>query len=182
MGAKFWPHPNDDGWDMSAYQDAASKFPCDMMVCAGETIHFHKPGWLRRYVDAWEKFGPGMYGTFSSNLVRPHLNTTGFAIDPKLLLGYPRPRNKVDRYGMEHGQNSLWKRIEALKFPVRCVTWDGFWDSNHWRNGENILWKGDQSNLLMFCSHTTRYFEADAETRKVWEKNANGGARILNWK
>ncbi len=178
MPVKFFPRQNDDSWDIGAYQDVATKFKCDMLVCCGETIFFHKPGWLQRYVDAWDKLGPGMYGTFSSNLVRPHLNTTGFAVDPKFLLGYPRPRNRKERYDMEHGTNSLWQRIESLRFPVRCVTWDGIWDSKRWRQPDNILWKGDQSNLLMYCSHTDRYFGADEETRKGWERNANGGLRI----
>lgn len=178
LPCKFFPRPNDSGWDISAFQDVAARFPCDMLVCCGETCHSHREGWLSRYLEVWNQLGAGMYGTFSSNLVRPHLNTTGFCIAPKFLMGAPRPRNRLERYSFEHGDNALWKKVESFKYPVRCVTWDGAWDSQHWRYPENILWKGDQSNLLLFCSHTDRYFAADEETKRGWEKGANGGLRI----
>lgn len=178
MPCRFFPRQNDPGYDLTAYMEVAEKFPCDLLVCCGETIHFHKPDWLKRYVDTWSKYGPGMYGTFSSNLVRPHLNTTGFAVAPKFLKGSPKPTNRLERYAFEHGEKALWKRVESFNSPVRCVTWDGDWTPHQWRQPENILWKGDQSNLLMFCSHTDRYFNADEATKRGWEKGANGGFRI----
>ena len=170
---QFFPRKNDPGYDITAYQDVASRFKCDMMVCCGETCHFHREGWLKRYVESWEKYGEGMYGTFSSNLVRPHLNTTGFCVDPKYLLGSPRPRNRIDRYDFEHGRMSLWKRITLLGGVARLVTFDGCYDVPQWRYPEKILWKDDQTNCLMLCSHTQRFAEADTETQIKWRKGAD---------
>lgn len=178
LPCRFFPHENDSSWDIGAYIDIAHKLQPDMLVCCGETISFHRSGWLTRYLEAWNKYGEGMYGTFSSNLVRPHLNTTGFAVAPRFLMGSPRPRGRLERYNFEHGTGAMWRRIESLNFPVKCVTWDGEWGSRDWRYPDNILWKGDQSNLLMRCSHTDRYDAADEETKRAWEKGANGGFRI----
>jgi len=104
------------GYDVSAYIDAA-RGPCrdyDIMLCLGESAYFHRAGWLKRFVDAWQKIGPGMYGAFSSNAVRGHLNTTGFCCPPKILAEYPcKIRTKDDRYQFEHGAQSLWRRTAA---------------------------------------------------------------------
>ncbi len=177
LDALFFPRPNDPGFDLTAYQDCAMKFECDLLVCCGQSIHFHRAGWLKRYEEAFNQFGPGMYGTFSSNLVRPHLNTTGFAISPKFLLSSPRPQNKKARYDFEHGEHSIWKRVNQLGFPTKLVTWDGCYDPLHWRVPPNILWRGDQSNCLMFCSHTDRWAAQDYETKKRWSRNADVGGK-----
>lgn len=113
MNAIMFPRANDPGWDISAYMDAA-RGPCkdyDMMLCCGESAYFHRRGWLKRFEEAWTKFGAGMYGSLSSNLVRAHLNTTGFCCPPSALTQYPKPvRNRVERYEFEHGEQSLWRR------------------------------------------------------------------------
>ena len=172
---RFFPRRNDPGFDITAYQDVASKFSCDILVCCGETIHFHKPGWLKRYAESWQDYGPGMYGTFSSNLVRPHLNTTGFCVAPKLLTGAARPQNKAQRYDFEHGKNAFWSQVNRMGYATRMVTFDGCYDVPQWRYPDNIMWRGDQSNCLMKCSHTQRYEEAAPETKIKW---ANGADRV----
>lgn len=167
--AKFLPRTNDPGWDISAYQQVARLFPCDMLVCLGESVYFHRQGWLRRFVEAWLMTGPGMYGFFSSNLVRAHLNTTAFVTDPKLLMEYPRVRNHAERYDFEHGDHAFWRFVQNKRRPTKLVTWDGSWDPMLWRVPRNILWRGTQGNCLAFCSHTDRYFAADAQTKRKWE-------------
>lgn len=174
LPCQFFPRANDPGYDISAYMDVALKFPCDMLMAAGETIYFHKPGWLRRYVEEWNKYGPGMYGTFTSKLVRPHLNTTGFCVDPKFLRGSHRPQNRKERYEFEHGENAMWRRIQAMGRPTRLVTFDGCYDVPQWRHPPNVLWRGDQSNCLMFCSHCDRYFASDDDTKVRWSRGADG--------
>ena len=173
---QFFPRPNDPGWDVSAYQDAA-RGPCadyDMMVCCGESIYFHRAGWLKRLADAWTKHGPGMYGSLSSNLVRSHLNTTGFCCHPLLLKQYPtKVDSRADRYEFEHGQNALWRRIAARGMPVRLVTWDGEYEPRRWRMPQNILWRGNQTNCLVWCQHTDRYANMDAKTKAHWARNAD---------
>jgi hypothetical protein len=170
---QFFPRRNDPGYDITAYQDVAGHFRCDMEVCCGETIRFHRTGWLKRYVEAWKQHGPGMYGTFSSNLIRPHLNTTGFCVAPTFLKGSPRPQNKEQRYEWEHGRNAFWTKVSALGGATRLVTFDGCYDVPQWRYPKDILWRGTQENCLMFCSHTDRYAGASTETKLKWSKGAD---------
>lgn len=178
----FWARPNDPGWDISAYLEIAKwmgntsgKF---MMVCMGESIHFHREGWLRRLVDAWQQHGPGIYGAFASNTVRAHINTTGFAIAPELLATYPLPVNsKETRYEFEHGQNSIWRYVAAQGKPAMLVTWDGVWTPGAWRYPTNILWRGNQRNCLFYCSHTDNWFGADKKKRERWLQMADSPFR-----
>lgn len=176
MNAIMFPRANDPGWDISAYMDAA-RGPCkdyDMMLCCGESAYFHRRGWLKRFEEAWTKFGAGMYGSLSSNLVRAHLNTTGFCCPPSALTQYPKPvRNRVERYEFEHGEQSLWRRTSKRGMPVKLVTWDGEWPPYAWRCPPNILWRGDQSNCLIWCQHTDRYNNADAQTKIRWARGAD---------
>lgn len=173
----FYPRSN-EGWDIGGYLDVARHFSADMLVCLGESVHFHRAGWLRRLADAWEKYGPGMYGPFASNLVRPHMNTTAFACESAALAVYPASvSNRASRYEFEHGNLSMWRRMQAQKKPVRLVTWDGDYEPRNWRNPPNILWRGNQSNCLMFCSHTDRYRTATPELRRTWERGADRAYR-----
>lgn len=174
---KFFCRPNDGGWDISGFQDVANQFPCDMLVCLGESIYFHRPGWLRRMADAWEKHGPGMYGFFSSNLVRPHLNTTGFVVEPTLLPLYPRPHNQRERYDFEHGSHSFWRVVQGMGKPTKLVTWDGEWGPLNWREPNNILWKGNQTNLMAFCTHTDRFNAASNTVKAQWTRWADAPSR-----
>lgn len=171
IGASMWPHENDAGWDISAYI-AAAKGPCagaDMMLCLGESVHFHREGWFKRLHEAWQRHGPGMYGPFASHTLRAHLNTTAFCCHPRMLRQYPaRVTTRQDRYAFEHGPQALWRRLYAQRIPVRMVTWDGEWEPKTWRVPNNILWRGDQSNCLMWCNHTERFAEADYRTKLNW--------------
>jgi hypothetical protein len=164
---------NDESWDLGAFQEAARRVKCDMLVCMGESVHFHKPNWLIPIVEAWNTYGPGMYGFFSSNLVRAHMNTTAFACSPKDLVQYPRITKHRERYEFEHGITSLWRRLHAQKKPTLFVAWDGIYGPEEWRKPANILWRGDQSNLLVHANHTDRWFAANADTRFRWSVGAD---------
>lgn len=176
MSAKMFPRVNDPSWDLGGYFDAA-RGPCadaDMLLCLGESNYFHKEGWLKRLVDAWENHGPGMYGPFASNVVRAHLQTTAFCCSPTLLKQYPiRVCDKASRYALEHGEQSLWRRTAARGMPVRLVTWDGDWEPRMWRKPPNILWRGDQSNCLWWSNHTDRYRDADSKRKLNWARSAD---------
>lgn len=175
LSPQFFPRVNDDGFDIGGYQAVARKFPCDMLVCLGESVYFNKPNWLVPMVEAWKKFGSGMYGFLSSFLVRPHLNTTCFVCDPKFLMGWPQVTNHPDRYRFEHGKFAFWNRMAQFHKPTKLVTWDGAWDPPQWRYPKNILWRGDQSNLLLRCNHMDRYDAADPKTKSQWSYAADHG-------
>lgn len=176
LHAAMWPHPNTPGWDIDAHMDAA-KGPCkdaDIMICLGESVYFHRAGWLQRFLDAWKKYGPGFYGPFASNNVRGHLQTTAFCCHPTMLARYPfKVVTRKDRYEFEHGENALWRRLAARGAPVRLVTWDGEWEPLAWRFPNNIIYRGDQSNCLLWCNHSQGFADAD-RTRKInWSKTAD---------
>lgn len=180
MNPFFYTRKNDGGWDISAYMEVARGFcsTYDMMLCCGESIYFHKTGWMKRFVDAWNKYGAGMYGAFSSNLVRAHLNTTGFCCAPSAFLCYPKlVTNRKERYEFEHGQYAMWRRLSKLGVPVKLVTWDGEFDPTEWRRPANIMWRGDQSNCLFWCQHTDRFVKMDSNTKAHWSKNADRSFR-----
>jgi hypothetical protein len=172
LGPLIFPRPNDPGWDISAYQDAAHG-PCagyDAILCLGESNYFHREGWLKRLVEAWERYGPGFYGPYSSNAVRGHLNTTAFMCSPQHIRSYPyRAKDRASRMEFEHGEGALCRRLYSRGIPVRLVTWDGEWEPRLWRMPQNILWRGDQSNCLMWCNHADGYANLSAANKAQWQ-------------
>jgi len=178
LNATFLLRKNDPSWDIGGYMDAALQFQGKFLFCCGETVYFHREGWLARMAEAWEKYGNGMYGSFSSNLVRTHLNTTAFACDSASLLSYPRPMSRADRYNFEHGSDALWLRLHKHGKPVKLVTWNGVWEPVHWRLPMDIMWRGNQSNCLSFCSHTDRYRAATPTIQRQWSAWADGPYRL----
>lgn len=173
IGARFMPRVNDPGWDISAFQDLAKSTDADILVCFGESVYFHRPNWLNHIVHAWNQHGEGMYGFFSSHLLRPHLNTTAFATAPKFLRQYAAVKSHPARYEFEHGENSFWRALHAWGVPVRLVTWDGSWQAGQWRYPKNILWRGTQENCLVFCNHTDRYSAASVQVKANWARGAD---------
>lgn len=168
---------NDPGWDVSAYIEVSRKYPSDLQVCLGESVYFTRHGWLERTVGCVNDHGPGMYGFFSSNLVRPHLNTTAFAASPHYLSQYQPPVDRAGRYTFEHGHQSLWRRIQATGAATRLVTWDGCWLPHEWRSPKNIMWRGTQENCLMACNHVQKYFAATDAMKQTWARGADTGYR-----
>src|SRR5574341_1233510 len=121
LNPKFFARGTDAAWDIGAYIAGADgpAADADILVCLGESIYFHREGWLRRVVDAWMKYGAGMYGFYSSNIVRPHMNTTGFATLPSLLREYPLAvQTHKDRYDFEHGERSFWRFVHSRGMPT----------------------------------------------------------------
>ena len=173
LHAKMFPRPNTPGFDLDGYLDAA-RGPAkdfDMLLCLGESVYFHREGWLARLAYAWSRIGPGMYGAFASNLVRPHLQTTAFCTSPLLLQRCPI--STKERYAWEHSQNSFWRWVYNHGMPVRLVTWDGEYEPRTWRMPRNILWRGDQSNCLCFSNHTDRWRDTSPALRATWSRGAD---------
>jgi hypothetical protein len=147
---EFFEH-NDSGKDIGAYAAVSKSCPSDMMACFGGHTYFRRQGWLKRLAEAWQKNGPGLYGSLASYEIRPHFCTTGIAFPPSLLASYPFPVvTDADRYAFEHGPNSFVNYAIRRKLPVRLVTWDSDWPVNKWRWPENCYARGDQSNCLCY--------------------------------
>lgn len=180
LRAKCFPRKNDPGWDISACLEIARTICAsyEAIVWFGESSYFHREGWLKRFVNVWDKWGPGLYGSLSSNALRPHLQTNSFCCAPFLLEKWSFPvRNKTDRYNFEHGPTPFWRQVVVKGFPVRLVTWDGDWGPREWRKPPNIFWRGDQSNCLMWNNHTDRWASADPTRKQRWSKNADSPFR-----
>jgi hypothetical protein len=149
MGDVQYIRHDDTGWDIGGYIAAAKHLPNEILMCMGGSTTVRNASWLNRIREAWNKHGPGMYGTLTSNQIRPHFNSTGFLCSAQMLLSYP---NTVitgpDRYEFEHGKGSFWWRLNQQGFPTKLVTWCGEYDWPDWRKPPNISCRGDQSNCL----------------------------------
>jgi hypothetical protein len=133
LPCQFFQH-NNAGKDIGAYQAAADIIECDLMVCLGAPIHFHKPGWLDRIVMAYEEYGPTVYGPWGFQVPRPHLRTTAFWLPPELLNSYPRRVDNTSRYEFEHGGESIALWAKARGFDPLMVTWSGVYGMDAWQN------------------------------------------------
>lgn len=127
-------HHNNYGKDIGAYQFAADQMECDLMVCLGAPIHFHKAGWLDRIIMAYLENGPSVYGPWGFSTPRPHLRTTAFWLPPEFLNSYPRRVGDADRYGFEHGGESITLWVKKLGYEPMMVTWGGCYKMEEWHH------------------------------------------------
>ena len=56
LDCHFLNRDYDHGWDISAYQDVARDRECDLLVCFGESVRFHRAGWLDRLVESAREY------------------------------------------------------------------------------------------------------------------------------
>lgn len=163
------------GQDIGGYQWASNFLDYEACLYCGGPAHFKRAGWLARMVEAWEKHGPGMYGSMASFLQRPHLQTTGFFTDPQFIRKWGRPvTDRRERYSFEWGLNALWRKVVSWKMPAMLVTWDGEYEPKDWRKPANCLWRGDQSNCLTYFRHSDTYDEASVQERARLSRLADG--------
>lgn len=165
----FFEH-NNSGYDIGGYIALARQLEEGPMFCCGSSAHFRKPGWLGKMMEAWRRFGPGVYGSLATYEVRPHFCTTGFLVPAEVLNAYPyRVREVTDRYAFEHGPRSLVNFATDHGLPTNLVTWDGVYDRSLWRKPANIYVSGDQSNCLTFFKHSDSY-ETSSNPEKLRRK------------
>lgn len=179
LNPSYLLHDN-SGWDIGAFLAAAPHLSSEAVLCLGANTHFRQSGWLKRYIEIWQKLGPGMYGTLASNEIRPHLCTTGFLTTPALLHSYPhKVLSKEERYEFEWGKGAFWRRVARAGLPVKMVTWDGVYGMDELRKPPNIFRRGDQSNCMVYFTHTDLYDAADDETKKRMGMLADTSAKQL---
>jgi len=166
---------SNDGFDIGAFQHAANYLDCYACCFFGAPAHFKRAGWLKRLVDAWQKHGPGMYGSMASFLQRPHLQTTGFLTSPEFIRKWgPLAVSRADRYAFEWGWDALWRKVVAWGYPAMLVTWDGEYNPRDWRKPKNCLWRGDQSNCLSYFRHSDTYDNESVQQRQLMSRYADG--------
>jgi hypothetical protein len=114
------------GCDIGAYLSAAKGLlGFDLVLFCGATTYFHRAGWLERLVEAREKHGPGFYGVSGSfeasplgtnPAPNPHVRTSCFACDPKLLVDYPKKiETREDCYRFENGSGGSAAMFRSLR-------------------------------------------------------------------
>lgn len=128
---QFFQH-NNYGKDIGAYQAAADIIECDLMVCLGAPLHFHRAGWLDRIVMAYLENGPAVYGPWGFHSPRPHLRTTAFWCPPEFLNSYPIRVGNGERYQFEHGADSLTLWSQKQGYEPLQVTWRGTYNMESW--------------------------------------------------
>src|SRR6185369_579301 len=133
LPCQFFQH-NNAGKDIGAYQAAADAIECDLMICMGSPIYFHKAGWLDQIVRAYESYGPTVYGAWGFQVPRQHLRTTAFWLPPELLNSYPKRVANHDRYNFEHGENSIALWAKSNGFDPLMVTWAGVYEIQNCQN------------------------------------------------
>ena len=154
QNATFLERPNGEAQDIGAYQEAAARFPCDLMVFFGGSSYLRGKGWLVRMVQAFMKHGPGAYGCHGNRgdkngRVSPHLRTTGWWTTPALMNRYPHRITKNEqRYAFEHGPNCFFNWVKSQKLPVLVVSWTAEHKWEDWDSFPNGYHRGDQSALL----------------------------------
>ena len=133
QGAKLLYHTN-VGWDIGAFQYAAETIECDLLVCLGAPVHFHRFLWLDRMVAAYIENGPALYGCWAYLSPNWHVRTTCFWCPPELLKSYPYEvgSTKQSRYEFEHGNNSFTRHVLKAGFPCIMVTRDGWYPFEQW--------------------------------------------------
>lgn len=154
LSPRFIEH-DDSGWDIGAYQKAASQVPADLMVFLGGTAYPNRTGWLARMVEAFKKHGVALYGCTANRgdvrvNVYPHIRTTGFWMPPSLMNEYPIRVNRQDqRYEFEHGRTGLTQWVTVMGLKSWVVSWDGEYLWEQWDQVPNGFHRGDQSGLLI---------------------------------
>lgn len=171
------------GWDIGAHQAIACRSSRDLLVCCVTPTYFKEENWLAPIVDAFEKYGDGLYGTSASYQGIPHIRTGCFAFSPCTIRKYPwlvdsRDTGLLFESGVAPGKLEPEKSFTNWMLdqgkPVKMVTRKACYDLTEWRKPDNIFRRGDQSNALAWDRHFDIYAAAQASEKSVLEKLADG--------
>lgn len=173
------------GWDLGAYQAISKTLDSDWVVCLATPVHIKREGWLRRFAEAWDEHGDGLYGAMASYENHPHIRTSAFAFKPDTMRQYPYEIDNRDKcFRFECGCDSEGKPVEGWCFtdwmnslgkPTLMVTWESVWPGSGWRSPANIFRRGDQSNCLVWDRHCDIYDEATPEEKAILANRADNG-------
>ena len=124
------------GWDIGSYQWAAENIPCDLLVCLGAPVHFHRSGWLVRMVESYLNNAPCLCGCWAYLHPNWHVRTTAFWTDPNIIRSYPYVIGSArsSRYDFEHGKNSITRHVLKADMDCIMVSWKGEFGLKQWSN------------------------------------------------
>lgn len=150
---QFLEHDN-SGYDIGAFQMAARSIPCDMIVFFGASTYFTRSGWLIRMATSFQRHGNAQYGAMGNRgdnavAVWPHIRTTAFWMDPRLMNSYPHIINRPEqRHPFEHGPNCFTSWVKQQGLASWVVTWSSELQWANWDSCPNGFQRGNQSELL----------------------------------
>lgn len=167
------------GADIGAHQCASFQLDDRPMVCLSSRVHFHRAGWLKRLMDCWNDFGPGLYGTAATRepgrlCLRTHcymLGSYDFQRYPHVINS--RSRGHFFEWGDHNPDGSLTDWYQSLGGMTRVVYWDSCSDVE-WLAQDNIFRRGDQSNLLVWDRHTELWKNSSEHEKAVLATMAFG--------
>jgi hypothetical protein len=149
----------------------------DFILAMTSRCYFHREGWLRRYMEAREKHGSGLYGASASHEGgTPHICTRAYAMDASLWCSYPHiidTREKGQKF--ETGEFCLTTWAFGKNLPTMQVTWDGEQDEKHWRDPQHtgIYRRGNQNEMLVWDKHSDAFRDASPEEKVRLSKMAD---------
>ncbi len=168
------------GWDCGAWLWASRNIQSELLFCFNSSTYVTGDGWLKKFVDAVEANGKGLYGPLSSYEIIPHIRTPCFVFDPDSMSQYPKECEdrestyRCEVFGWPDGTPNFTQFVRLKGLQTRLVTWDGSYDLPDWRKPPNIFRRGDQSNLIVKDRHCEAYEASDAEGKTKLEGLANG--------
>lgn len=154
------------GCDLGSHQFVAHATDSDLMVCCSTRVYFHREGWLKRFVDAWNEKKTTLLGAMACFERAPHIRTCFYGIEPATFRKFPHLIQSRDHtFLVETGDWNITRWVKQNGGEARMATWDGLWDMDDWRKPANIYRRGDQSNCLVWDRHTELYAKADARRK-----------------
>lgn len=172
--ARFVPYYK-HGCDIGSLQYAGAFG--DFLIGMTSRCYFHRKGWLKRYVDARQKHGPGLYGASASHEGgTPHICTRAYGIDTEILRKYPyQVQSRGDGQKFETGEWCLTSWALKQGLPTMQITWDAEQDMAHWRDPkeQGIYRRGDQNAMLVWDRHTDIFKDADQVEKQRLAKLAD---------
>ena len=166
------------GWDCGAWQFAGRNIDTDLLVCFNSSCYITTPGWLRRFVEAVQQFGDGLYGPLTSNEIVPHVRTPCMIFQPHVINGYPEQVNtREDTYrfesmGFPSGVPNFTQWVRQQGLATMLVTYYGAYYITEWRNPAGIFRRGHQQACIVKDRHCDAYEASDEENKRRLEELA----------
>jgi len=168
------------GWDCGAWQFAGKNIDTDLLVCFNSSTYVTGDNWLKRFVEAVETHGVGLYGPLASYEVNPHIRTPCMIFQPEVIRDYPNTvetREDTWRFeclGWPDGTPNFTEWVYRKGMQTMAVYWDDAYSRDVWRSAPNIFRRGDQSNLIVKDRHVEAYEVSDYDGKRTLERLADG--------
>jgi hypothetical protein len=177
------------GWDVGAYQYAATKLKgYQKVLFLNSEAHVCSDDWLGKFSAAWEQHGSGVYGSSSSFEIAPHIRTCAMMTSPTLVLKYPyRIRSRYDAGLFENSPKnfSLWAAFSGI--PVYVVLKNSSPSLFRSRCQAGVFRSEEQQELIIQDRHSLLFKSASQEQKLESSRRASGESRrcfeyVSSWK